>query len=82
MKGGNPVGYLITPVFSNKRQLLISLCPDVVSDRAPELWLQQLQKTELISLVLGTLIYYLALKNEEPRNRYRKYIWEEIAVMK
>lgn len=76
------MGYLITPVFSNKRQLLISFCPDVVAERAPELWLQQLQKTELISLVLGTLIYYLALKNEEPRNRYGKYIWEEITVMK
>jgi len=47
----------------------------------PELWLQQLQRTELIALAPGKIIYCLALKNEEPGNLYAKYIWEEITVM-
>ena len=82
MEGGNPVGYLITPVFSNRRKLFSSFCPDIMADRTPELQLQQLQKTGLITLAPGKLIYYLALKNEEPGNLYAKYIWEEITIMK
>lgn len=76
------MGYLIPPVFNNRRKLFCSFCPDVMADRTPELWLQQLQKTELITLAPGKLIYYLALKNEEPGNLYVKYIWEEITIMK
>lgn len=51
-------------------------------DRPPELWLQQLQKTELITLALGKLIYYLALKNREHGNLDAKGNEEEITMMK
>lgn len=37
----------------------------LTADRTQELWLQQLQKTEFITLAPGKLIYYLALKNEK-----------------
>lgn len=75
------MGCLITPVFTNRKKLFSSFVQMLTADRTQELWLQQLQKTELITLVPGKLIYYLALKNEK-KNLYAKFIWGKITIMK